>query len=186
VAQVLRQGAAVLMLGFAAMAMRRGLQLWHRDRRLPKNLVGVMGPYSRAVTDGLERAMMPLTAAGACLGAVFLAWFAARGGHPTGVPRWLGAIALGGMFVSVCTSFVIVWFNRPRWMVPPFMRSELGMTTAWWPVAASQGRYAQSTLSRCDGQYAASITRTAPEVPLPATTAATSQAAAGVPGQLIG
>ena len=88
--------------------------------------------YSRAVNDGLERAMMPLTAFSACMGTMFLAWFAAGGGHPTGVPRWLEAIAAGGAFVSVCTSFAIVYFNRPGWMVPPFMRSELGMTTAWW------------------------------------------------------
>jgi hypothetical protein len=130
--QVFRLGAAVLLFGLAGVTMRRGLQLWHRDRRLPKNLAMDIIPYSRAVNDGLERAMMPMTACCACYGAMFLAWFAAGGGHPTGVPRWLEAIAAGGAFVSVCTSFAIVWFNRPRWMVPPFMRSELGMTTAWW------------------------------------------------------
>jgi hypothetical protein len=53
-------------------------------------------------------------------------------GQLAGVPRLLGAIAASGMAVSVCTSFAIVYFNRPRWMVPPFMRSELGITTAWW------------------------------------------------------
>lgn len=129
--QVFRLGAAVLLAGVAGLMTRRGLQLWHRDRRLPKNLL--MGSnYSRAVNDGLERAMMPMTVSSACTGGMFLAWFAAGGGHPTGVPRLLGAIAAGGMFVSVCTSFAIVYFNRPRWMVPPFMRSELGITTAWW------------------------------------------------------
>jgi hypothetical protein len=129
--QVFRLGAAVLLVGVAGMMTRRGLQLWHRDRRLPKNFM--MGSYySRAVNDGLERAMMPLTASSACMGGMFLAWFAAGGDNLTGVPRLLGAIAAGVMFVSVCTSLAIVYFNRPRWMVPPFMRSELGITTAWW------------------------------------------------------
>lgn len=130
--QVFRLASAVLLFGFAGMTMRRGQQLWHRDRRLPKNLAMDINPLSRAVDDGLERAMIPMTTFGACIGAMFLAWFAAGGGHPTGLPRWLEAIAAGGAFVSVCTSFAIVYFNRPRWMVPPFMRSELGMTTAWW------------------------------------------------------
>jgi len=131
--QVFRLGAAVLLVGVAGMTTRRGLQLWHRDRRLPKNLLMTGGwYYSRAVNNGLERAMMPLTASAACMGGMFLAWFAAGGDHLTGVPRLLGGIAAGGMFVSVCTSFAIVYFNRPRWMVPPFMRSELGITTAWW------------------------------------------------------
>lgn len=132
VEQVFRLASAVLLFGFAGMTMRRGQQLWHRDRRLPKNLAMDINPFSRAVDDGLERAMIPMTTFGACIGAMFLAWFAAGGGHPTGLPRWLEAIAAGGAFVSVCTSFAIVYFNRPRWMVQPFMRSELGMTTAWW------------------------------------------------------
>lgn len=129
--QVLRLGGAVLLVGVAGMMTRRGLQLWHRDRRFRKSLVRG-NYYRRAVNDGLERAMMPGAASSACMGGMFLAWFAAGGGHPAGVLRLLFAVAAGGMFVSVCASWAIVYFNRPRWMVPPFMRSELGITTAWW------------------------------------------------------
>lgn len=129
--QVFRLGAAVLCIGFAGLTTRRGLRLWHRAQRLPKNLMMDLY-YSRAVNDGLERAMMPLTAASACMAGMFLVWFAARGHHLTGLTLRLGAIAASGMFVSICISLAIVYFNRPRWLVPPFMRSELGITTAWW------------------------------------------------------
>jgi hypothetical protein len=27
--------------------------------------------------------------------------------------------------------FTIIYLNRPRSLVPPFMRSEIGVTTAW-------------------------------------------------------
>lgn len=52
--------------------------------------------------------------------------------HATGASWWLGVTVVGGLVVSGVLQLAIIYFNRPRWLVPPFMRTELGITTAWW------------------------------------------------------
>jgi len=131
--QIGRIAAVIICLLVTVMMLRRGMTLWHRDRRLPKNLVtGVY--FSRAVHYGVERAMLPMAAFGVFLAAAVLIspWSGAGNSHLTGARWWLGVIAASGICVSMGLTFAIIYFNRPRWIVPPFMRSEQGITVAWW------------------------------------------------------
>jgi len=131
--QIGRIALAIICLLVAVMMLRRGLILWHRDRRLPKNLVtGVF--FSRAFHYGIERAMLPMAACGVFMTAAVLisAWTGAGNSQLTGARWWLGVIAVSGITVSVGLTLAIIYFNRPRWIVPPFMRSEQGITAAWW------------------------------------------------------
>jgi hypothetical protein len=48
------------------------------------------------------------------------------------------ALALAGaacillFFACLGCHASIIWFNRPRWLVPPHMRQDIGNATAWW------------------------------------------------------
>jgi hypothetical protein len=132
--QVLGIVLALLFLIVAVRALRRGMVLWRSDRRLPKNLV--FNPlFSREANDGFERAVLPMAAGAALLAAVMLVsppFAGGKGTTLTGTRLWVGVIAGSGMVACVGIALAITYFNRPRWMVPPFMRSELGITTAWW------------------------------------------------------
>jgi len=154
--QIERIAAAIICLLVTVMMLRRGMTLWHRDRRLPKNLVsGVY--FSRAFHYGIERAMLPMAAFGVFLAAAVLIspWSGAGNSRLTGAHWWLGVIAAGGIGVSMGLTFAIIYFNRPRWMVPPFMRSEQGTTAAWWSrrrVHGDQGQAGQVRgEQRCSG-----------------------------------
>jgi hypothetical protein len=131
--QIERIAVAVVCLWFTVVALRRALVLWHRDGRLRKTLVrGVY--FSRAFHYGLERAMLPMAACGVFVAAAVLIapWSGSGNSRLTGAQRWLEGVALSGMTVSMGVTLAIVYFNRPRWIVPPFMRSEKGITAAWW------------------------------------------------------
>jgi hypothetical protein len=130
--QIGRIAVLIACLSFAAMALGRGVVLWHRDRRLPKNLT--RAPYfSRAVHYGVERAMLPMAASGVFgAAAVFISPWSGGSSQLSGARWWLGVIAASGITVSMGVTFAIIYFNRPRWIVPPFMRSEQGITAAWW------------------------------------------------------
>lgn len=131
--QIGRIALAIICLLVAVMMLRRGTLLWHRDRRMPKSLVsGVF--FSRAFHYGIERAMLPMAAAGVFLAAAVLIspWSGGGSSHLTGARWWLGVIAASGIGASMGLTLAIIYFNRPRWIVPPFMRSEQGITAAWW------------------------------------------------------
>jgi len=130
--QIGRIAVLIACLSFTAIALRRAVVLWHRDRRLPKNLT--RAPYfSRAFHYGVERAMLPMAAFGVFLAAaVLISPWSGASSQLSGARWWLGVIAAGGLTVSVGVTFAIIYFNRPRWIVPPFMRSEQGITAAWW------------------------------------------------------
>jgi ABC-type Fe3+-siderophore transport system permease subunit len=143
--QIERIVLVVICLFVAGITLRRGMTLWHRDRRMPKNLVtGVF--FSRAFHYGIERAMLPMAAFGVFLAAAILISVSAgsKNSHLTGARWWLGVIAVSGITVSVALTLAIVYFNRPRWMVPPFMRSEQGITAAWWSRRHGRGGHGES------------------------------------------
>jgi hypothetical protein len=130
--QIGRIAVLIACLSFTAIALRRAVVLWHRDRRLPKNLT--RAPYfSEAFHYGAERAMLPLAAFGVFLAAaVCISPWSGASSQLSGARWWLGVIAASGLTVSMGVTFAIIYFNRPRWIVPPFMRSEQGITAAWW------------------------------------------------------
>ena len=127
---IFRIMAAALLLFASVMTLRRGLLLWRSDRRLPKTLIAQN--LSRASRYGLERAMLPLAATYVFIGAVALTTPGTENAHVTGLRSLFGAIGLWGTLLGMGLVFTIIYFNRPRSLVPPFMRSEIGVTTAWW------------------------------------------------------
>lgn len=91
-------------------------------------------PFGYATSRGVTRGMVPLWTGLAFVGAGTLAAAALPAGttHRAG-PALIGSAvcyALGLLAIGVSLS--IVWFNRPRRLVPPHMRGEEGLATAWW------------------------------------------------------
>jgi hypothetical protein len=78
--------------------------------------------------------MLPMAAFGVCAAATVLIppWSASGDSQLTGVRWWLAGVTIIGMTVSIAVTLAIIYFNRPRWIVPAFMRSEQGITVAWW------------------------------------------------------
>jgi hypothetical protein len=91
-------------------------------------------PFSYATSRGVTRGTVLLWAGVGFIGAGTLA-AAALPSRP--VHSALSALSIGmvcyalGM-ASMALNLWIVWFNRPWWLVPPHMRGEEGLSSAWW------------------------------------------------------
>lgn len=92
-------------------------------------------PFSSYATRrGMARGSLPMWAGIGFAGVGVLATTALPSGHvdrtsPVFIIAGVGyALALVGFGLNMW----IVWFNRPRLLVPPSMRDEEGLVTAWW------------------------------------------------------
>ncbi len=74
---------------------------------------------------GYDRGCIALGAASILLAGFFVIG-ALYGQHPHGVAGDLGYATLAGMLVSMICFMTIMGFNRPRFLVPPHLRGELG------------------------------------------------------------
>lgn len=84
-----------------------------------------------AVVRGHQRGVVPFAAA----------WLLFAGSM-TAEPFLGLAAGLAGILAFVAgllVHFLIVWFNRPRFLVPPHMREDIGVLTAWWRDRAGHG-----------------------------------------------
>jgi hypothetical protein len=50
----------------------------------------------------------------------------------TGALHALLDVALVAWFVCFCVAMSIVFFNRPKWAVPPHLREQSGAVARWW------------------------------------------------------
>jgi hypothetical protein len=95
---------------------------------------GRMLPFGYATSRGVTRGLLGLWSGLAFLGAGTIAVALLPSGT-TGQasPDLVTAIVLYGLgLLGIALNVAIVWFNRPRFLVPPHLRDEDGLVTAWW------------------------------------------------------
>lgn len=95
---------------------------------------GRMLPFGYATSRGVTRGMLGLWFGLAFLGAGTIAVALLPSGPTQKASTGLiTAIVLYciGVF-GIALNVLIVWFNQPRFLVPPHMRDEDGLVTAWW------------------------------------------------------
>jgi hypothetical protein len=134
--QYLIYGAGGLMMVAATtVGTRLSVRVWRNPTYA--ELLGQAGrvlPFSYATSRGVTRGTPPLWADVGFIGAGTLA-AAALSNRP--VHSALSALSIGIIcyapgVASMALNLWIVWFNRPSWLVPPHMRGEQGLISAWW------------------------------------------------------
>jgi hypothetical protein len=126
--------AGVVLAGIASMNGRQALRLWGNPGYLDRMMLASrVLPFRQDVRRGAVRGAVPLSAALAlaAAGVLVFAVFRPAPGRPGG-----GAVAVVACFALMLIAFgfhfAIIWFNRPRWLVPPHMRADEGTLTAWF------------------------------------------------------
>lgn len=92
-------------------------------------------PFSSyAGTRGVVRGTVPMWAGIGFIGVGALAAAALPAGpaHRASPILMIAGAGFALGIIGIALNLWIVWFNRPRLLVPPFMRAEEGMVTAWW------------------------------------------------------
>lgn len=84
-----------------------------------------------AVRRGHQRGVVPFAAA-------WLLFVGSMTAEPF-VGLGAGVAGIFAFMVGLLLHFLIVWFNRPRFLVPPHMRDDVGVLTAWWRGRAGHG-----------------------------------------------
>jgi hypothetical protein len=134
--------AAVVLAGIAGFSGWQAFQLWRDPRYVSRMmLAGSILPFSKDVRRGAVRGALPLSVGVALAAAGLLAFSVSRPapGHPT-ARAIVAVVFFGLMLVAFGCHFAIIWFNRPRWLVPPHMRAEGGMAVARWRPRRGIGR----------------------------------------------
>jgi hypothetical protein len=93
-------------------------------------------PFGYATSRGATRGALPLWVGVGFIGAGTIAASAlpGRAAHPAPVSLALVAaiVCYAAGLAGIGLNLSIVWFNRPRRLVPPHMRGEEGLVSAWW------------------------------------------------------
>jgi hypothetical protein len=89
-------------------------------------------PFSKATSRGVTRGMIGLWAGLAFIGAGTIAVALTLSGPTHTNSAVITAVTLYGIgLLGIALNVTIIWFNRPRFLVPPHMRGEDGLFTAW-------------------------------------------------------
>lgn len=117
--------ALVLVVGVGAVMMAVAVQAWRRPDMDPLDVPFArmlpLGPAGRAA---ISRAMLSWACAELSIAAVVVL-ITARQWSAAGLVIIFG---LMGFSVSVLT---VAWFNRPKFLVPPHRRAEIGLVNGW-------------------------------------------------------
>jgi hypothetical protein len=96
---------------------------------------GRMLPFGYATSRGVTRGMLGLWFGLGFLGAgtIAVATLLPSGTTHQASAGLVTAVVLYGVgLIGIALNVAIVWFNQPRFLVPPHMRDEDGLVTAWW------------------------------------------------------
>jgi hypothetical protein len=113
--------AAVLAIG-AALSLRIGLRQWRSVGR-PLSYWLRNSLFDAESRAGVDRGIVVFSSMCASLAAI-LAFGAAGGSHLGSEIASIGALA--ALLISLGLFLDIMYFNRPRFLVPPHLRGELG------------------------------------------------------------
>lgn len=116
--------AAVLAIG-AALSLRIGLRQWRSVGR-PLSYWLRNSLFDAESRAGVDRGIVVFSSMCASLAAI-LAFGAAGGSHLGSEIASIGVLAsLAALLISLGLFLDIMYFNRPRFLVPPHLRGELG------------------------------------------------------------
>lgn len=119
-------------LAYGVWMARFAPRLWRGTGSRPSQEIA-FSMFSEKYSLGLDRAVLPMATFGFSAGITVL--------MSTVMPDWdqrgdfvtvLVTVSTLGMMGSIGLAFLIVWFNRPLFLVPPPMRQERGTLVTWW------------------------------------------------------
>jgi hypothetical protein len=123
---------ALLLLAVASYATWQAVRVWRGDEKAVRAAISPSPgfPTDGVTQRGVARGTVLLAAQAHLLLVVFVGGvLGMRGAHP-GEPTpgvLIAAAALAAFLVSFGLLLSIVWFNRPKFLVPPGMRDEIGI-----------------------------------------------------------
>ena len=123
------------MLASATAGPRISIRVWRDPAYADKmTQAGRVLPFSYATSRGVTRGTLPLWAGIGFIGAGTLAAAAlpSRPVHAGGLALGIGIVCYALGLAAIVLNLWIVWFNAPRRLVPPHMRGEEGLISAWW------------------------------------------------------
>ena len=90
-------------------------------------------PFSYATARGVTRGMIGLWTGLGFIGAATIVVALTLSTPTHKVSSLITALVLYGLgLAGIALNVTIIWFNRPRLLVPPHMRGEDGLFGAWW------------------------------------------------------
>lgn len=119
----------VIVTGYS---LWRSFRMW-RNRDYFERVVARSSfyPFKSDVRRGLERGWVPfsigLTSFLVALPSGIIANAEVADGNRTSIWLLISIIFLVIFLVGEVLQITVVWFNRPRWCVPPYLRSEAGV-----------------------------------------------------------
>jgi len=126
--------AGVILAAIAGFSGWQASRLWRDPGYLDRMMLASrVLPFGKDVRRGAARGAFPLSAALALAAAgvlVFAVFRPVRGQVSGGAMA--GVACFGLMLIAFGFHFAIIWFNRPLWLVPPHMRADAGIVTAWF------------------------------------------------------
>ena len=88
-------------------------------------------PFKKDVRRGLVRGWVPFSAAFVALTCGMLALIATNSQQDPHSPWGIVGIGFVALFLlGFVLQLSVVWFNRPRWCIPPYLRTERGVWVA--------------------------------------------------------
>jgi hypothetical protein len=93
-------------------------------------------PFGYATSRGVTRGALPLWVGVGLIGAGTIAASALPGRTAHPAPASLALVAAIACYAAglaaIGLNLSIVWFSRPRRLMPPHMRGDEGLVSAWW------------------------------------------------------
>jgi hypothetical protein len=91
-------------------------------------------PFTDGFRDGFHRGRIAGGAAHAFMAVMMVSGIIVARDDPdiSATVKWSSIVSSIGTVVSFLTSAFIVWFNRPRFLVPPHLRGQSGTFIVWW------------------------------------------------------
>ena len=124
----------LLVLGAVTLGPRIGAKVW-RDPAYAEKMTrsGHVLPFGYAIRRGMTRGVLPLWTGIGFIGVGTLAAAALPAGpaHQSSPALVCATVCYALGIAAIGLNIWIVWFNRPRRLVPPYMRGEEGLVTAW-------------------------------------------------------
>lgn len=125
----------LLVLAAATLGVRIGARVW-RDPAYAEKMIqaGRVLPFGYATSRGMTRGTLPLwTGIGFIgVGTLLVATLPAGPVPPASTRAVIAGVCYALGLAALGLTVAIVWFNRPRLVVPPHMRGEDGLVAAWW------------------------------------------------------
>jgi hypothetical protein len=125
--------ASIVFFVIGAMLLRAGMRWWGGGGARPS---ARMNPslFSDEFLSGFDRGVLALGWFMEFAGLMVLMVGIIRFGGGKGSPlaRSVGIVSVFGVLVSIWTFLLIVWFNRPKFLVPPHLRHESGTFATRW------------------------------------------------------